>query len=106
MVRIASLCQIAEVVSPCTRALVTVSITPFLVIYNLRDARSEVFSEVGITRFSSNELNLGSAESWRWRIRPGIREMSANCIMHNRSQWEPKKRTWIVVSCAVAMDSR
>ena len=50
------------------------------------DERSDVLRLVGIIIFSSHELNLGSAESWRWRIRPGIKEISANCIMHNRSQ--------------------
>lgn len=57
--------------------------------------RSEVLSLVrrlvGGLRARWYSSSSGSAQSCRFRIRLGIREMSENWIMHSRSHREPKK---------------
>lgn len=58
--------------------------------YDSREFRSLVFRLVGFVKALTDESSSGSAQSRRFRIRPGMSEMSENCIMHSLSHLEPK----------------
>ena len=60
------------------------------IVETVQELRSLVFKDVGVTIFFSLLSRLGSAQSSSLRIRPGIRDIRENCIMHNRSHRDPK----------------
>ncbi len=60
----------------------------------LQELRSLVFKDVAFATVCEYRSRAGSAQSCRLRMRPGINDIKANCIMHKRSQRDPKKSIW------------
>lgn len=57
--------------------------------YDNKDVRSEVLSDVARLSESVRFPNLGSPESSRWESNNGIRDSKEYCMVHNNSVLDP-----------------